>query len=170
MLKEKKARIIDCIAEDLSRSTVVVTTGYQGMTAKDMAELRQILSGAGIGFRVVKNTLARFAAEKADRRQLMSLIEGPVALAFGYDDMVKPAKVLSQYVKSTGVALQIRGALVGDQVVSASGVQDLASLPPRDVLLSRLAGQLQAPVRSLQNVLSSPFQGLLTSLQAIIER
>jgi large subunit ribosomal protein L10 len=170
MLKEKKARIIDCIAEDLSRSTVVVTTGYQGMTAKDMAELRQILSGAGIGFRVVKNTLARFAAEKADRCQLMSLIEGPVALAFGYDDMVKPAKVLSQYVKSTGATLQIKGALVGDQVVSASGVQDLASLPPRDVLLSRLVGQLQAPVRSLQNVLSSPFQGLLTSLQAIIER
>ena len=170
MLKEKKARIIDGIAEDLSRSTVVVTTGYQGMTAKDMAELRQILSGAGIGFRVVKNTLARFAAEKADRRQLMSLIEGPVALAFGYDDMVKPARVLSQYVKSTGVALQIKGALVGDQVVSASGVQDLASLPPRDVLLSRLVAQLQAPVRSLQNVLSSPFQGLLTSLQAIIER
>jgi large subunit ribosomal protein L10 len=170
MLKEKKARIIDCIAEDLSRSTVVVTTGYQGMTAKDMAELRQILSAAGIGFRVVKNTLARFAAEKADRCQLMSLIEGPVALAFGYDDMVKPAKVLSQYVKSTGSTLQIKGALVGDQVVSASGVQDLASLPPRDVLLSRLVGQLQAPVRSLQNVLSSPFQGLLTSLQAIIER
>jgi large subunit ribosomal protein L10 len=170
MLKDKKARIIDGIAEDLSRSTVVVTTGYQGMTAKDMAELRQILSGAGIGFRVVKNTLARFAAEKADRRQLMSLIEGPVALAFGYDDMVKPAKVLSQYVKSTGAALQIKGALVGDQVVSASGVQDLASLPPRDVLLSRLVGQLQAPMRSLQNVLSSPFQRLLTSLQAIIER
>jgi large subunit ribosomal protein L10 len=170
MLKEKKARIIDGIAEDLSRSTVVVSTGYQGMTAKDMAELRQILSGAGIGFRVVKNTLARFAAEKADRRQLMSLIEGPVALAFGYDDMVRPAKVLSQYVKSTGAVLQIKGALVGEQVVSASGVQDLASLPPRDVLLSRLVGQLQAPIRSLQNVLNSPFQGLLTSLRAMIER
>jgi large subunit ribosomal protein L10 len=170
MLKEKKARIIDGIAEDLSRSTVVVSTGYQGMTAKDMAELRQILSGAGIGFRVVKNTLARFAAEKADRRQLMSLIEGPVALAFGYDDMVRPAKVLSQYVKSTGAVLQIKGALVGEQVVSASGVQDLASLPPRDVLLSRLVGQLQAPIRSLQNVLNSPFQGLLTSLRAMIKR
>jgi large subunit ribosomal protein L10 len=170
MLKEKKARIIDGIAEDLSRSTVVVSTGYQGMTAKDMAELRQMLSGAGIGFRVVKNTLARFAAEKADRRQLMSLIEGPVALAFGYDDMVRPAKVLSQYVKSTGAVLQIKGALVGEQVVSASGVQDLASLPPRDVLLSRLVGQLQAPIRSLQNVLSSPFQGLMTSLRAMIER
>jgi large subunit ribosomal protein L10 len=170
MLKEKKARIIDGIAEDLSRSTVVVSTGYQGMTAKDMAELRQMLSGAGIGFRVVKNTLARFAAEKADRRQLMSLIEGPVALAFGYDDMVRPAKVLSQYVKSTGAVLQIKGALVGEQVVSASGVQDLASLPPRDVLLSRLVGQLQAPIRSLQHVLSSPFQGLMTSLRAMIER
>lgn len=170
MLKEKKAKIIDCVAKDLSRSIVVIATGYQGMRAKDMAELRQLLSRAGIDFHVVKNTLARFAADKADKPQLMSLIEGPVALAFGYDDVVKPAKVLSQYIKSTSAALQIKGALLGDQVVSAGAVLDLASLPPRDVLLSRLMAQLQAPVRSLHNVLSSPFQGLLTSLQAIIKR
>jgi len=170
MLKEKKAKIIDGIAEDLARSTVVIATGYQGMTAKEMAELRQLLCRAGIDFRVVKNSLARLAADKANRPQVISLIEGPVALAFGYGDIIQPAKVLSQYVKSTSAVLQIKGALLGDQVVFADGIQDLASLPPRDVLLSRLVGQLQAPVRRLHNVLSSPFQGLLTLLQAVIRR
>ena len=170
MLKEKKAKIIDGIAEDLARSTVIIATGYQGMTAKDMAELRQLLYRAGTDFRVVKNTLTRLAADKANRPQVMSLVEGPVALAFGYGDIVEPARVLSQYIKSTSAVLQIKGALLGDQVLSADGVQDLARLPPRDVLLSRLIGQLQAPVRSLHNVLSSPLQGLLTSLQAIIKR
>lgn len=165
MLREKKAQIIDKLADDLSRSTIVIATNYQGLTAKQMAELRNTLAKAGIEYHVVRNTLTRFAADKAGSGCIMDIIEGPVALAFGYGDVVNPVKVLSQYIKSTESPLQIRGALLGERILAPGEVVSLASLPPKEVLVSQLIAGLQATIVRLHNVLNSPLQGLLTLLQ-----
>lgn len=165
MLKEKKTQIINKLADDLSRSTIVIATNYQGLTAKQMAELRNTLAKAGVEYHVVRNTLTRFAADKAGRGCIIDIIEGPVALAFGYGDVVNPTKVLSQYIKSTELPLQIRGALLGDRILAPEEVISLASLPPKEVLVSQLITGLQATLVSLHNVLNFPLQGLLNVLQ-----
>jgi len=149
----------------LSRSTIIIATNYQGLLAKQMAELRNALAKAGVEYHVVKNSLVYRAADHAGKPQLRDIIEGPVALAFGYEDIVNIAKALNQYIKSAALPLQIRGGLLGDRILLPEEVVSLANLPTREVLISKLIGQLQAPVGTLHNILSFPLQGLLNVLQ-----
>ena len=165
MLREKKVQIVSNLADDLSRSTIIIATNYQGLLAKQMAELRNALAKAGVEYHVVKNTLVYRAADQAGKPQLRDIIEGPVALAFGYDDIVNTAKALNQYIKSAALSLQIRGGLLGDRILLPEEVVSLANLPPREVLISQLIGQLQAPIGTLHNILNLPLQGLLNVLQ-----
>jgi large subunit ribosomal protein L10 len=165
MLKEKKAQMVSNLVDDLSRSTIIIATNYQGLLAKQMADLRNALAKAGVGYHVVKNTLACRAADQAGKPRLRDIIEGPVALALGHNDAVSTVKTLNQYIKSSALSVQIRGALLGDRILPPDEVATLASLPAREVLISKLLGQLQAPVATLHNILSYPLQGLLTVLQ-----
>lgn len=165
MLREKKVQIVSKLTDDLSRSSIVIATNYQGVLAKQMAELRSALAKAGIGYHVIKNTLVYRAAEQSSKPQLRDIIEGPVALAFGYDDAVNTVKTLNQYIKSTALPLQIRGGLLGDRILLPEELVSLANLPPREVLVSKLLGQLQAPIGTLHNILNSPLRGLLNVLQ-----
>ena len=165
MLREKKMQIVTKLADDLSRSSIIIATNYQGLPAKEMAELRNALATTGAEYHVVKNTLACFAADRAGKRQLMDIIEGPVALAFGYGDTVNPAKVLNQYIKSTESPLQIRGGLLGERILTPEEVISLANLPPKEVFISQLITQLRIPMSTLHNTLNYPLQGLLTVLE-----
>jgi large subunit ribosomal protein L10 len=165
MLKERKIQIVSDLADDLSRTTIIIVTNYQGLLAKQMADLRNALTKAGIGYHVVKNTLVYRAADQAGKPQLRDVIDGPVALAFGYDDAVTAVRTFNQYVKSSALSLQVRGGLLGDRILHPEELITLASLPSREALISRLLGQLQAPVATLHNVLSFPLRGLLTVLQ-----
>jgi large subunit ribosomal protein L10 len=165
MLKEKKMEIVSSLVDDLSGSTIIIATNYQGLLAKQMADLRDALAKAGVEYHVVKNTLLYRAADQAGKSQLRDIIEGPVALAFGHDDVVSAVKTLNQYIKSSALSMQIRGGLLGDRILPPEELASLANLPPREVLISRLLGQLQAPVATLHNLLSFPLQGLLTVLQ-----
>ena len=165
MLKEKKVQIVSSLADDLSRSTIIIATNYQGLLAKQMADLRNALAKTGIGYRVVKNTLVYRAADQAGKPQLKDISEGPVALALGHEDIVNTVKTLNQYIKSTALSLQIRGGLLGDRILPPEELVSLANLPPREILISRLLGQLQAPIGTLHNILDFPLRGLLTVLQ-----
>jgi len=124
----------------------------------------------GIEYRVIKNTLTRFAAEKAGKKQLEPLLSGPVAIAFGYDDVVKPAQALREHIRSAGSVLQIKGGILGDKLLTADDIANLATLPSREVLIARLMGQLQAPLQALHNVLSAPMRGLLNVMQARVKQ
>jgi large subunit ribosomal protein L10 len=170
MLKERKEQIISELADSLSRCTIAIATGYRGLSAKEAVQLRRRLTELGVEYRVVKNTLTRFACEKAGKKQLETLLTGPLAIAFGYDDVIKPAQALSEHIRSSGSVLQIKGGVLGDRLVTAKEISMLAATPPRDVLISQLVGQLQAPLQILHNVLSAPLQGLLNVIQARIQQ
>ncbi|MBM4445895.1 MAG: 50S ribosomal protein L10 [Chloroflexi bacterium] len=170
MLKEKKEQMIDELAGSLSRCTIAVATDYRGLTAKEMVQLRRRLTELGIEYRVIKNTLTLFAAERAGKKQLGALLTGPVAIAFGYDDVIKPAQVLREHIRSTGSVLKIKGGILGDRLLTAEDIANLATIPPKDVLVARLVGQLQAPLQALHNVLSAPLRGLLNVMQARVQQ
>jgi large subunit ribosomal protein L10 len=168
--KHEKEQVINELAESLSKSTIVIATDYRGLTAKDMVLLRRKLREAGIDYKVAKNTLTKFAAEKTGRTQLNDLLSGPLAIAFGYDDEIKPAKVLNDFIKSSGSNLKITGGLLGDKMLTMADITYLASIPPKEVLIAKLVGQLAAPLQTLHYVLSSPIRGLLYTLQARVKQ
>jgi len=170
MLRERKTQIVAQLADSLSRSTVVIATSYQGLTAKELASFRWILADAAIECRVVKNTLVRLAAQRVGMEQIMNIVDGPTALAFGYDDAAHAAKTLSQCIRSRESAVGIKGGLLGERVLNPQEVMTLASLPSREVLISQLASQFQAPIRRLHNALSFPLQGLRNVLEARIQK
>jgi large subunit ribosomal protein L10 len=135
-----------------------------------MVLLRRKLREAGIDYKVAKNTLTKFAAEKTGRTQLNDLLSGPLAIAFGYDDEIKPAKVLNDFIKSSGSNLKITGGLLGDKMLTMADITYLASIPPKEVLIAKLVGQLAAPLQTLHYVLSSPIRELLYTLQARVKQ
>jgi len=166
MIRQKKEKIIEELASNLNKCAVAIATDYRGLTAKEMVQLRRQLHMQGVEYTVVKNTLARFAAEKASKKGLEQFFSGPLALAIGYDDAVKPAKILSDHIRSAGSVLKIKGGMLGDKVLSPADIYNLAATPSREILMGQLMGRLKAPIYSLHFVLSSPLRGLVGVLQA----
>ena len=165
MLKEKKGQIIDRLTNDLSRAEIIIATNYKGLSNKQMEELRQTLTKAGGEFHVVKNTLTCIAANKAGKERLVDIIDGPVALAFSHGDIVGVAKALNQYTRGTELSFKIRGALLGERLLTSEEVIILASLPSKEVLISQFIAWLQVPIIGLRDAFNFPLQGLVTVLQ-----
>ncbi len=118
MSREKKAQVIDRVAESFQKSKVGVLTDYRGLTAAEMGNLRRKLKQSGIEFRVVKNTLSRQAASRLGRSDLGSLFRGPVAIAFGYGDESQVPRALDEYIRSTRSTLAIKGGFLGARPLS----------------------------------------------------
>ena len=170
MSKQEKAQIIEELRETFTRCSIGILTDYRGLVTSEMTALRRNLQGAGNEYRVVKNTLARFAAEKAGYDDLAGAFLGPVAIAFGYDDITTPAKIITSYVRESAVELSIKGGFMGDRFLTADEVMTLSTLPPREIMLARVAGGMISPVTALLNCLSAPLRGLSGILQARIQQ
>lgn len=169
-IREKKVRIVQEIADSLGKSQVVVITSYSGMKTADMTSLRRKLRAAGVDYRVVKNTLARFAADETGKGFDRNVFDGPIAAAFGYDDPVLAAKILNDFAKGSDSPLSILGGILGESVLTAEQVKELAQLPSREVLLARVVGGIQSPLVGFVRVLSGPVRGLAYLLQARIKQ
>jgi large subunit ribosomal protein L10 len=166
----KKESQIEEIKDRLSRCTIAVATGYQGMSAANMTDLRARLREQGIEYRVIKNTLTLRAASELGKDGVGDVLRGPTALAFGYGDVVAVAKGINGYITTTRMPLVIHGAVMDGDILTAAQVINLASLPSKDELIARLLAQMQAPIVGLVNVLSAPLRGLVTVLQRAAEQ
>jgi len=163
---EEKKQAVSELAQKLERSSIVITTNFRGLSVAEMTELRRRLRQEEIEYRVIKNTLAHFAAEQAGKEGLISIIEGPTAIAFGYGNVVAPAKALIDYIRSAKSELRISGGLMEQRVLSASEVATLATLPPKEVLIAKLLSGMQGSILALVNVLNANITGLLSLLVA----
>jgi len=170
MSREKKAEIIDSLEETFSRCTSAIFTDYRGLTTPEVTALRRRLQETGGEYRIVKNTLARSAAERAGMEDWDKAFEGPVAIAFGYDEITEPARIVANYIRETRLELGIKGGFLGERLLSMAEVTTLSTLPSREVLLARVLGQINSPITSLASVLVSPIRGLIGVLQAQIKQ
>jgi len=170
MLKEKKAQIIDSLQQLFSKCSIGILTDYRGLSASEMTSLRRKLGESGIEYKVVKNTLARFAAERAGKDDLVSLFEGPVAMTFGYGDITEPARALADYIRTEKASLSIKGGFLGDRLLTSEDVMTLSTLPSREVLLAKILGGMQAPVFALLSCLTTPVAGFMRVLQTRIQQ
>ena len=165
--KEQKAEQVELLAEKLKRAKVAVLTDYRGLTVAQIQDLRGKLRTGDVEYRVVKNTLARRAAESAGVAALEKELEGPVAIAFGYDDNLSlPSRLINEWVRTTRLKLDVKGGLVEGRVFSPDQVKQLADLPSREVLLAQLLGTLQSPVAQLVGIMQTPVQQLIGVLNA----
>lgn len=162
---EKEAAVAE-IQKKLSSSQSVILTDYRGLNVQEVTELRKKLREVGVEFKVVKNTLTKLAAKNAAIEGLDDLMEGPIALAFGYDDPVAPAKILAEFAKDHQ-SLELKGGLLEGKVIDLNMVNSLAKLPSKEALLAQIVGLLQAPIRNLVNVLSAPLRNTVYVLEAV---
>ncbi|TMC00936.1 MAG: 50S ribosomal protein L10 [Chloroflexi bacterium] len=164
--KEQKVEQVDVLTEKLKKAKVAVLTDYRGLTVSQMQELRGKLRTGNVEYRVVKNTLARRAADAAGYKALESELKGPIAIAFGYEDLSLPPRLINEFVRTTRLKLEVVGGLVEGRVFNRDQVRQLADLPSRDVLLAQLLGTLQSPVGQLVGIMQTPLQQLMGVLEA----
>jgi large subunit ribosomal protein L10 len=144
---QEKQLAVEEIAAKLRNSSSTVVADYRGLNVAQVTELRKQLREAGIEFQVLKNSLVRRATASAELSELDAVLTGPTAIAFGGDDIVAPAKILSGFAKKND-ALKVKGGVVEGRVVDVDQIKALADLPSREGLLSMLLSVLQAPVRN----------------------
>ncbi len=154
------------LTEKLKKAKVAVLTDYRGLKVSQIQELRGKLRGADVEYRVIKNTLARRAAEAAGYPALKDGLKGPVAIAFGYDDLSVASKLINEFVRTTRLKVEVVGGLVEGRVFSSDQVKQLADLPSREALIAQLLGTLQSPVSQLVGIMQTPLQQLLGVLEA----
>ena len=169
MPTESKIKVVDELRGYMERCTIVVSTDFSGLTVDDMTLLRVALRSKEVQFRVIKNRLAHIAADAVGRPEIKEIIQGPTGVAFGYGDPLEPAKALVDFIRDNRSSLKIRGAVMGDRPLTADEVDSLAKLPPKDVLIGQLIGQMQGPVSGLVNVLDAPLSSLARVLQRHLE-
>ncbi|MGD0766216.1 MAG: 50S ribosomal protein L10 [Dehalococcoidia bacterium] len=173
----KKLQIVEELKDQIGRSTIAIGAEYQGLRVAEMNALRRQLGAKGIDLRVTKNTLLRLAAAAVDKPEVAALAEGPTAVIFGYHDVVEAAKAVLEYVQTAKNAFQPRLAYLEGRVISARELGELSSLPPRPILIGKLAGSLQGPVWRLAQLLASTIvqptgqllNSSLTQLQGLLE-
>ena len=161
----RKVASVAHLTELLSKATSAVVTDYRGLTVRQLEDLRGKLRAEGIDYIVVKNTLARRAAESAGVPAFSEALVGPVGLALGYGDLAAPARALSEYFRVNKRLPSVAG-LVEGQVLDAAGVKTLSELPSREALLSQLAGTLQSPLTQLAGALDSITATFASTLEA----
>jgi len=164
---EKRA-IVSELKERLTGSKGIVLTSYRKLNVAQDTKLRRKFREAGIEYRVIKNTLARIAANEAGIEGLAQYLEGTTAIAMSAVDPVAPAKVLADFIRENKLqSLEIKAGLVEGKVIDANGVKALATLPPREVLLATLLGTMQAPISGFVRVLNGNISKLAYALEAI---
>lgn len=164
--KAQKAATVADLTARLKASSTAVLADYRGMTVGQMRDLRTKLRGGGIDMVVVKNTLARRAAKAAGYEPLSAELVGPIAMLFAVEDVSAPARILNDYIKANR-KMVIKAGLLEGQLIKADAVTELADLPSREVLLSRLLGAMQAPLGNLASVLQAPITKLARTLDAV---
>jgi len=163
--REEKIRTVAEFKERVLSHAVSVATGFQGLTAGEATDLRKRLRQAQVQFTVFKNTLVRLALNELGLSDATRFLEGPTAWAFSRDPYVV-AKVLREYSKEVD-KVAMRGGVLDGRVINAAQLEALATLPPRDVLLSQVVGCLALPIRNLLGVLSAPCRNLVHVLDQI---
>ncbi len=158
--RSQKQKIVEDLKDKLSRQKAVIFTNIQGLKVKNLTELRKKLRKEEIDYKMVKKTLFKIALPKNFSEFNLKEKEGEIAAAFDYKDEVSPAKILYQFSRANE-NLKIIGGIIGGKFFQKEEVLFLAKLPPREQLLAKLVGTINAPIAGFVNVLQGNIKSLL---------
>lgn len=154
MDRTEKEDLVATLHQTFDESAMVVVTHYSGLTVSEMGDLRDRMRETGAKFRVTKNRLTRLALKDTKFEALSDMFIGPTAIAYS-DDPVAAAKASVEFAKENDKLIVLGGAL-GEEMLDASGVKALASLPSLDELRGKLVGLLVSPATKVAQVLQAP--------------
>lgn len=170
-IRPEKQAAVASLKEQLSTAKGIVLTGYKGLTVAQDMKLRAKFREAGVSYHVVKNTMVRIAANEIGLEGLDPVLNGTTAIAVSAEDAVAPAKVIYDFIKENKLekteVLTIKLGVVEGKVISVDEVKALASLPPREVLIAKVLGSMQAPISGMVNVLQGTIRNMVYVLDAI---
>ena len=155
---EQKKLAVETLADKMGRAASGVLVKYEGITVEDDTKMRAALRKAGVEYTVLKNSIIGSACDNAGFAALKSELTGMNAVAISFEDQVAPAKILKEYADKIE-SFELRGGFVDGEVLDAAGVNELASIPSKDVLVGKILGSIQGPLYSLA-----------FALQAIIDK
>ena len=166
MGRTEKATSIAELREKLGAARSAVLTDFRGLSVAEITELRTLLRKSAVEYTVVKNTLAKIAVKDTGLAGLAAYFEGPTAIALSREDPVVTSRVLTTWSKSRP-SFAVKGGVVEGQLVGPADIAALADLPPREVLLARVAWAFQTPLQGLANVLAAPLRALASVLDQV---
>ena len=150
---ELKQPIVEEISASIKDAQSVVLVDYRGLTVEQDTSLRKQLREAGITYKVYKNTMMNFAFKGTDFESLAPYLEGPSAIAISTTDATAPARVLCKFAKEAP-KLEVKGGVVEGVAYDANGIADIAKIPSREELLSKLLGSIQSPITNFARVMN----------------
>jgi large subunit ribosomal protein L10 len=167
MNKDQKTAAVDELHQKLDAARAFYLTDFTGMNVKQITEFRSRLRKEGVDYVVVKNTLAQRAVERMELPDIAAFFTGPTGLVIGRDDAVTAARVLTQFAKEFDNRPAVKLGVIERKEVQPAQVKQIAELPPKEVLLARLAGGLQAPMSRLAGGMQNLLAGAARSIDAL---
>jgi large subunit ribosomal protein L10 len=164
--RSKKEQVIEELHKKLGRASAAILTDYKGLTVAEITSLRDLLAAEKVDYQVVKNTLMRLACKQTELSVLEPALAGTCAVAIAYGDPAVPAKIIKKFSKSNE-KLKLKAGALGSRLINADQILALADLPPKEELLGKMLGTLNALPTGLVTVLSGVPRALVGVLAAI---
>ena len=164
--KAFKTDKVNLIKEKIDKAQVVIVTEYKGLSVEEITKLRRSLQKDGGDYMVTKNTLAKLAIKGTQYEVLAETLKGPIALAFGFEDQVAPAKALSQFIKDTKKGEIIAAAMDGT-FMTAEEAKALANLPSKEEIYAKMLGCINSPASGIANSVNAVMSSLVRAIAAV---
>ncbi len=169
VILQKKKETVRQLGEKIKASKAVVLADYRGLTVEEDTNLRNDLRKSGIEYRVVKNSMMRFAIKDTGFDNLDRYLEGPTSIAFSKDDPVAPVRILNEYSKKYK-NLELKAGIIEGLITDISRLKELAGLPSREELIAKAIAGFGSPIYGIVNVLNANLRGLAVVLSKISEK
>ncbi|HBX22804.1 MAG TPA: 50S ribosomal protein L10 [Desulfotomaculum sp.] len=167
--RQEKEELLQELKGKMEASQLIILAEYKGLNVEAMTKLRRKLRGVGSEIKVAKNTITKLAAQEAGLEELNTYLEGPVAMTFGFDDPVAPAKAMSDFAKEYKL-LNIKAGILEGRIIDPQAIKALADLPSREVLLAQVLGGMQTPMYGFAGALQGLLRNLVYVLDAVREK
>jgi large subunit ribosomal protein L10 len=169
MARPEKEAVVSDLHNKLERASAVLLTEYRGLKAGQMTSLRKRMRDAGLEYRVVKNTLIRLAAQGTRAENMCASLEGPIAVAFSYEEPTEAAKLLTQAAKDFE-QLNIRVGLIETMICDPAQIEEVSKLPGRQEMWAQVLGTIAGPVSDVLMIVESVLRDVIGIVQAKIEK
>ena len=167
--KAFKSEKISQIREKIEKAKVAIVTDYKGLSVEEITKLRRLIQKEDGDYMVTKNTLAKLAVKGTDYEVLTDAFTGPVAIAFGFEDQVAPAKALSKFIKESKKG-EILAAAMDGQLLSASEAKALANIPSKQEIYAKMLGCINSPASGIANSVNAVMSSLTRAVAAVRDK
>ena len=164
--KAFKSEKISQMKEKIEKAKVAIVTDYKGLSVEEITKLRRSIQKEDGDYMVTKNTLAKIAVKGTEYEVLTDALTGPVAIAFGFEDQVAPAKALAKFIKESKKG-EILAAAMDGKLLSAAEAKALASLPSKQEIYAKMLGCINSPASGIANSVNAVMSSLVRAIAAV---